>query len=66
MSGDTQKNKKTENPEIKKEMEIVGPEYPTEVAISKVIIAGFTAVKDLLKKNFKLADRICIISSHSS
>ena len=51
MSEDTQKNKKTENPE-KKEMRMVGPEYPGEGAMSKIIIAGSTAVEDLLKKNF--------------
>ena len=49
MSEDTQKNKKMENPE-KKEMRMVGPEYPGEGAISKILIAGFTAVEDLLEK----------------
>ena len=49
MSGDTQKKKKMENSE-KKEMIMVGPEYPGEGAMSKIIIAGFTAVEDLLEK----------------
>ena len=49
MSEDTQKNKKMENL-IKRVMRMVGPEYPGEGAMSKIIIAGFTAVEDLLEK----------------